>query len=478
MLNKFTAAIRLEGDLNDLSTTSQACIKSSKESLIKQKLRKSAPSRNPVPVTMDNQNEKVTVATEDCLACSGCVTSVETIKSENLSLDEFLLNIKTGSEVIVSLSPQSRASLAAHWGLSPVQVFRKLTTFFKSLGVKAVYDTSCSGDLSLIESYNEFFARYKHHGLANGGSLKSPFPMIASSCPSWIHDAEKLKGFNILPYVSSVKSPQQTIGAIIKHYVYPKLGVGLDKVFHVTIMPCYEKKDEAVRDDFIFSVKTQGEDANEVADRWFLEVDLVMTTEEVLNLIQLKSVDFKALEESPLDKLLTNVDGEGHLYGVNGSSGGYAETIFRHAAKTIFGRLIEGPLDFKTKRNSDFREVTLEVEGKTVLKFAICYGLKNVKTIVNNIRSGKCDYHFVEIMTCPSGCLNGSGQIKSSDGQSANTLLQSVENVDMEDVVVADPFENPVVKSIYGEWLEGPGSEKAKKHIHTEYHRVTEGLNW
>ncbi|KAL5728538.1 hypothetical protein ACHQM5_001611 [Ranunculus cassubicifolius] len=387
MSNMFKAAIRID-DLNDYSTTSQGCVKSSNNPLIKQKPRKFATSINPDPATvaMDYQKKKVTIALEDCLACSGCVTSVQTVMSGNQSLDELLSNLNIGKEVIISFSPQSRASLAAHFSLSPLQ--KESSQLCSShLGVKAVYDTSCSRDLSLIESCNEFVARYKHNGFADRGS---PFPMIASSCPSWIHDAEKLKGFNILPYISSVKSPQQTIGAIIKHYICPKLSIELDKVFHVAIMPCHEKKNEAARADFQFSADTRGENASEVVNQRFSEVDLVMTTEEVLNLIQLKSVDFKALEESSLDELLTNADAEGYLYGVNGSSGGYAETIFCHAAKTIFGRQMEGPLISKPNEIQIFKN---------------------------------------------AGCLNGSGQIKSksSDRQSANTLLQSVQQNYMKD---------------------------------------------
>ncbi|KAH9756168.1 protein NAR1 [Citrus sinensis] len=146
---------------------------------------------------------------------------------------------------------------------------------------------------------------------------------------------------------------------------------------------------------------------------------------------------------------------EGHLYGVAGSSGGYAETVFRHAAKTLFGKVIEGHLEFKTIRNSDFREVALEVEGKTLLKFALCYGFQNLQNIVRRVKMRKCDYHFVEIMACPSGCMNGG----------------------------ADPFKNSLVKSLYDEWLEQPGSEKAKKHVHTEYYPVVKSItaqlhNW
>ncbi|KAG8044766.1 hypothetical protein GUJ93_ZPchr0604g7110, partial [Zizania palustris] len=146
-----------------------------------------------------------------------------------------------------------------------------------------------------------------------------------------------------------------------------------------------------------------------------------------------KSVDFMTLEESPLDRLLTNVDDDGHLYGVSGGSGGYAETIFRYAAHTLFNREIQGPLDFRIIRNSDFREVTLEVEDKPVLKFALCYGFKNLQNIVRKIKMRKCEYHFIEVMACPSGCLNGGGQIKPVKGQSAKDLIQLLEGVYIQD---------------------------------------------
>lgn len=477
MSEKFSATLRI-GDLNDFIAPSQGCIvslkgiKATEKPLVK--LEKVLPPVNSDPVK---------ISLKDCLACSGCITSAETVMLEKQSLDEFLLNIELGKDVIVSLSPQSRASLAAHFGLSPLQVFRKLTTFFKSLGVKAIYDTSCSRDLSLIESCNEFVARYEQHLLANGEPSKSILPMISSSCPGWICYAEKTLGSYILPYISSVKSPQQAIGSIFKHHVCQKMGLMLNKIYHVTIMPCYDKKLEAARDDFVFSADSHGDNASEDAELSFSEVDSVLTTGEVLDLILLKSADFKALEESPLDNLLTNVDEEGHLFGVNGTSGGSADIIFRYAAKAMFGRQIDGPLSFKTIRNADFREVTLEVEGKTVLKFALCYGFRNLQNVVRKIKIGKCDYHFLEVMACPSGCLNGGGQIKPKEGHSPKDLLQSVERVYMEDVLVADPFENRLVKAVYDEWLEKPGSEKAKKHIHTQYHPMVKSItsqlhNW
>jgi len=212
-------------------------------------------------------------------------------------------------------------------------------------------------------------------------------------------------------------------------------------------------------------------------------VDSVLTSGEILDLLKSQSVDFEALEESSLDKLLTNINEEGNLYGVQGGSGGYAETILRHAAKTLFGKEITGHLDFKIIKNSDFREVCLEVEGETVLKFALCYGFRNLQNIVRKIKIGKCDYNFIEVMACPSGCLNGGGQIKRKPGQSPKDFIQLLETAYTDNVLVADPFENPLVKSLYDEWLDQPGSEKAKKRMHTEYHPVVKSItaelqNW
>ncbi|KAL3521831.1 hypothetical protein ACH5RR_014665 [Cinchona calisaya] len=486
MSEKFSATLRI-GDLNDYIAPSQGCVVSLKsnsnsnntssssssssrlDKFHAEKLGKLGTAVKPV------ETEPVKISLKDCLACSGCITSAETVMLEKQSLDEFLSNINKGKSVVVSVSPQSRASLAAHFGLSPLQVFRKLTTLFKSLGVNAIFDTSCSRDLTLIESCNEFVTRYKQCHSTTDEKPKSPLPMISSACPGWICYAEKTLGSYILPYISSVKSPQQTIGAVIKNHICQMLCLRPEDMYHVTVMPCYDKKLEAVRDDFAFQVEPQGEKIS--------EVDSVLTTGELLDLIQSKSIDFESLEEAPLDKLLTNVDEGGHLYGVHGSSGGYADTIFRYAGKILFGKDIVGPLDFKTIRNSDFREVALEVEGKTVLKFALCYGFRNLQNVVRKIKSGKCEYQFLEIMACPSGCLNGGGQIKPKTGESAKDLIQSLESKYMENVFVADPFENPVIRGIYAEWLNQPGSEKAKKHMHTEYHPIVKSItsqlqNW
>ncbi|KAL6546850.1 Cytosolic Fe-S cluster assembly factor nar1 [Orobanche minor] len=455
MSEKFSATLRI-GDLNDFIATSQGCV-------IK---TENAGKARTAPKPM--HTEPVKISLKDCLACSGCITSAETIMLEKQSLDEFMLNLNKGKSVIVSVSPQSRASLAVHFGLSTLQVFRKLTTLLKSLGVKAIFDTSSSRDLTLVESCDEFLARYKQKNSADDKSISS-LPMISSACPGWICYAEKTLGSYILPYISSVKSPQQTIGAAIKNHLWKELHIRPEEIYHVTVMPCYDKKLEAARDDFVFQVDSDNEGVT--------EVDSVLTTGEILDLIQMKSVDFTTLEESPVDTLLSNVDEEGRLYGVRGSSGGYADTIFRYAAKILFGKEIEGPLEFKAIRNADFREVTLEVDGKVVLRFAECYGFRNLRNIVTKIKSGKCEYHYLEIMACPSGCLNGGGQIKPKPGQSAKDLIQLLETSYSENVLVSEPSENPRIKWLYDEWLGQPGSEIAKRHLSTEYHPVVKSIS-
>ncbi|XVF28043.1 hypothetical protein REPUB_Repub14bG0161400 [Reevesia pubescens] len=518
MSEKFSPTLRI-GDLSDFIAPSQACVVSLKGRKVNP--NKTEPSQVKVLTAKSQQTEPVKISLKDCLACSGCITSAETVMLEKQSLDEFLANINKGKAVIVSLSPQSRASLAAHFGIPPLQVFKKLTTFLKSLGVKAVFDTSCSRDLTLIETCNEFIARYKQSQATDDEKSKSSLPMLSSSCPGWICYAEKQHGSYILPYISSVKSPQQSMGAAIKHHICETMGVRPEEIYHVTVMPCYDKKLEAAREDFVFQVESDdGSHANEGV--CITEVDSVLTSGEVLDLIQLKEVDFKALDE------LTNVDEQGHLYGVSGGSGGYAETVFRYAAKVLFGREINGPLDFRIIRNSDFRELSLEVEGRTVLKFALCYGFQNLQNIVRKVKTWKCDYQYVEVMACPSGfcflvssffffldielclihslvtyykkleiqvkhnsrvlliyvgCLNGGGQIKPKPGQSPKELIKSLEAIYMENVLEADPFKNPLVKRLYDEWLEHPGSEKAKRHMHTGYHPIVKSItaqlhNW
>jgi len=452
-MSQFSSGLKLSG-LDDYIQPSQACIKP--------EIIQSTNKRAKIDVRNDGTYieyeddgtgkilESAKISLTDCLACSGCITSAESVLITSQGVQEFLDNIKPERTVVVSISPQSRASIAARFKLTSLQTHKKLITLFKSLGVHYIFDTSFSRHFSLMESAAEFVARYRK-------TLDAPLPMLASACPGWVCYAEKTHGDFVLPYISSTKSPQQIMGTIVKNYFAKQLNITPDKIYHASVMPCYDKKLEASREDFYNDIyKTR-------------DVDLVLTSGEILDIISQKNIDFKTLEESPLDKLFTNITDEGQLFGVSGGSGGYIEYIFRYAAKELFGVTVD-KLEYKNVRGTDHQSLTLEVDGKPVLQFATAYGFKHIQNFVRNIKQKKqSPFHFIEVMACPSGCLNGGGQIKQQEGESSKELLKRVEDIYNEQIL-QNPEQDFRVKELYNLWFNGPFSADSKTHLHTQYH--------
>ncbi|RLN91108.1 hypothetical protein BBJ28_00006073 [Nothophytophthora sp. Chile5] len=450
--------------------------------------------------------EKATISLDDCLACSGCVTSAETVLISQQSYKEMLdvLAAKKYQLVVVTLSPQSRASLAAHFALPVAVVHRKLVAMFRRLGVNLVIDSTCSGDFALLESRAEFLHRFRNQqktlwarppssvAVSSGqvefmepsttaNPLQDPLramPMLASSCPGWICYAEKTQP-NAIPFIDTTKSPQQIAGSLIKRFVCGEHGVTPSDVYHVAVMPCFDKKLEASRKDFL-------DPEHQVKD-----VDCVLATTEIIDLIGALDIDFTSLELadlSPEELMLSGISEDGSSVlgsSLNASSGGQLEHIFRFAAKELFNVDVSGPLEYVAGRNPDFREVSLVVEGQEVLKFAIAYGFRNIQSIMTKIRRNRCPYHYVEIMACPSGCLNGGGQIKPKSTLLASELLDNVTS-HFQELRVRAPTDNPAVKYVYEKYLAGvPFSEAARKVLHTQYHAVPKlelsnplGIKW
>ncbi|NXS32449.1 NARFL factor, partial [Pomatostomus ruficeps] len=269
--------------------------------------------------------EKARISLNDCLACSGCITSAESVLVSQQShgqIRRVLARNKAAAAeeqklVLVSVSPQSRASLAARCGLGVLETAQKLTTFLKS--VHHVLDTTFSRTFSLVESQREFVRRFRRHA-GDTGTL----PMLASACPGWICYAEKTHGSFILPHISTTKSPQQVMGSLVKGYFAEQQDLAPDRIYHVTVMPCHDKKLEASRPDF-FNQEHQTRD-----------VDCVITTGEVLKLLEEEGVSLPDVDPSPLDNVFGGGTEElrGHR---GGGSGGYLEHIFRHAARELFG---------------------------------------------------------------------------------------------------------------------------------------------
>ncbi|DBA92266.1 TPA: hypothetical protein ACH3X2_003700 [Trebouxia sp. C0005] len=449
---EFSGAVRL-GDLNDFIAPSQACVVNlaPKSKLDAVELQVDAvqlpPTKSDSKGFQQTQlsGDAVKVNLQDCLACSGCVTSAETVLLEHQSTGELLSALKSNKTVIVSVSPQSRSSLGVLHQLSPSETAGKLVHFLKSLGVSVVLDTTSSRDIALLEAAQEFTARYaaKHTEHAAAAS------------------AEKTHGSYILPYISTTKSPQAVMGTLVKRFLGQQMGLEPGAIYHCAVMPCYDKKLEGSREDFC------------IPGTSVPEVDSVLTTSEVQQLVEQQGVSFADLPCAPLDSLLGPGCTDSRLYKVHGGSGGYLEFIFRTAAQQLFNRqLPPGPLPMKTLRNADFTEISLDLEGRTVLRFAAAYGFRNIQTLVRKIKRKACEYDYVEVMACPSGCLNGGGQIKAHKGQTSQQLLDELDqHYHAAELVERHPSENAIVPLVYKQFVGGRVYDAAARNrLHTGYH--------
>ncbi|NXM78082.1 NARFL factor, partial [Serilophus lunatus] len=460
MAAPFSGALRLAG-LEDFIGPAQECVKpvqvEKKAGKAAAKIRIEADGSY-FQINQDGEAqklEKAQITLDDCLACSGCITSAESVLISQQSHQELckvlaLNKAAAPSEqklVVVSVSPQSRASLAAKCKLEVVEAAKRLSTFLK--GVHYVFDTTFSRNFSLLESQREFVKRFRRRAQDS-----QALPMLASACPGWICYAEKTHGSFIIPHISTTKSPQQVMGSLVKGYFAEQQHCPPEHIYHVTVMPCYDKKLEASRPDF-FNQQHQSRD-----------VDCVITTGEVLKLLEQEGVSLADVDPTPLDAMLSSAAAEELSTHPGGGSGGYLEHIYRHAAKELFGIQVD-TIEYKPLKNKDFQEVTLQRDGAVLLHFALAYGFRNIQNLVQKLKRGKCPYHYVEVMACPSGCLNGGGQIKLE----SKDQLQQVERL-YESPKVEIPEENQAVAELYQHWLGGRDSEKALGVLHTEYHPV------
>lgn len=400
-------------------------------------------------IRSDPVKKTATVSLNDCLACSGCITSAETVLITQQSTQEFI-NVLQANEalraaaasaaaaagdsaavtvapadamsdvpsaaattsassfsqprvVVVSVSPQSLTALAHDFGLPLLSCARKLNTFFtQHLKCDVVLDTSPAIDVALIEAREEFIARFKESQRKLGAApaalssapadntvvptAASPLPVLTSECPGWVCYAEKTQGVEVLRHVSSVKSPQAILASWLKRHWAAKQNPPLDpvRIYHVTVMPCYDRKLEASRDDFF------------LAQFETRETDVVLTSGEVRDLVlerlPAETGGLAALPETELDPSTWNVSADGQTLMRSedvGASGGYTEHLFRYAARRLFGVTLDPaqPLPYKPQRNPDYRELSLEVGGRTVLSFALAYGFRNIQNLVRKMKT-------------------------------------------------------------------------------------------
>jgi iron only hydrogenase large subunit-like protein len=369
---------------------------------------------------------------------------------------------------VVSLSPQTRASIAAYYNISMQSVYLKLHTFFTQvLPFDAVFDTNIGREIALIEGAKEFQSRWT---AKQQNSTSLPLPVISASCPGWVCYAEKTH-HALLPYLSTIRSPQQLMGTLIKTMYAQKWGASGDKVWHLSVMPCFDKKLEASREDF--------------APNGVRDVDCVITTAELVKMIEEHGIDLKALPESrncsAVETRMASHPGS--------SSGGYLHHILTTSAQTLFGLDVDVAeakgVNVRMVRNGDMVEYILEENGHIKLRMARCYGFRNIQNLVRKLegKGGKVvkkkstkeehGWDYVEVMACPSGCVNGGGQLPTPSGEKVYTPKEWLEQV--EQTYHMEALELPSeerVEAMYKEWFGDHRDEGRRQCIETGYHGV------
>lgn len=387
-----------------------------------------------------------------CVSCGQCIAVCPTgALSEKDSIDEVLAAIADPAKhVIVQTAPAVRAALGEAFDL-PIgtNTEGKMAAALRRIGFDKVFDTNFSADLTIMEEAHEFLDRVQ-----NGGTL----PMITSCSPGWIKYCEHYFP-DMTENLSSCKSPQQMFGAIAKSYYAEKAGIDPKDIVSVSIMPCTAKKFEIGRDD---------QAANGVPD-----VDYSLTTRELARMIKKVGLNFLALPDEAFDAPLGLGTGAAVIFG---ATGGVMEAALRTAVETLTGEELAN-LDFTDVRGMDgIKEATYPVAGLDV-KVAIASGLGNAKALLEKVKAGEADYHFIEIMGCPGGCINGGGQ-PQQPGPVRNTVdIRALRAKVLYDADKNNPIrkshENPAIKELYAAYLGEPGSEKAHHLLHTTYVKRT-----
>ena len=384
----------------------------------------------------------------NCTFCGQCIQACPTgALHEKETINEVWDKLKDPEyTVIVQTAPAVRVGLGEEFGMDiGSNVTGKMVTALKRLGFDKVFDTNTGADFTIMEEANEFIERFTEN---------DNLPMITSCSPGWVKYIE-MNYPELLPHLSTCKSPHEMFGALIKSYYAEKENIDAKKIYVVSVMPCIAKKFERQRE--------------EMKNEKLYNVDNVITTRELARMIKQANLEFENLEDSEFDSPMGEATGAGAIFG---TTGGVMEAALRTAQDTLTGEDLP-KIDFEAVRGGDgIKRATVNIAGKEI-KVVAASGLANAKTILEEIKNGTADYQFVEIMACPGGCVMGGGQPIKSSKTRANVDVRKLRadalyTID-EKSTIRKSHENPVIKKIYKEYLEKPGSYRAEKLLHTHY---------
>ena len=397
-----------------------------------------------------------------CVNCGQCanVCPVDSI-SERCEYELVAEAIKDPDKiVIVSTSPSVRVGLGEEFGMADGSfVEGKMVALLRALGVDYVLDTNFAADLTIVEEASELIDRITNNKV---------LPQFTSCCPAWIKYVETFYP-EMIPNISSAKSPIGMQGPTIKTYFAKKMNLDPRKIVNVALTPCTAKKFEIKRDEMDAAAKYLGIDG-------MRDMDIVITTRELAKWAKAENIDFDSLEDSQYDSLMSEASGAGVIFG---NTGGVMEAACRTAYEFITKESAPDVLlNLEPVRGYEgIREASLNIGGLDV-NVAVCYGLTNASKLIDLIKNGEKNYHFVEVMTCPGGCIGGGGQPKdvSKDADSVRKArIASLYKKDSE-MKVRKSHENSEIKKVYEEFYDHPLSELAEKMLHTFYSDRSEDL--
>ncbi len=382
-----------------------------------------------------------TVACVDCGQCIVvCPVGALREKSYQKSVWEAINN--PDMFVVAQIAPAVRVALGEEFGMTPGEVVTgKAVAALRRMGVDKVFDTNFGADLTIMEEAHEFLHRFKEN---------TSLPMMTSCSPGWIKYIEHYYP-DLLPHLSTCKSPHEMEGALTKTYYAEKMNIDPSRIFVLSVMPCTAKKFEAQRPEL-------GND--------YPDVDAVITTREFARMIDLAGVEFRMLPDEEFDNPMGEASGAANIFG---AAGGVLEAALRTAHYALTNREME-QLEFSPLRGlENIKEASVNIDG-TELRIAAVNGLGNVGALLDQIRDGSSPYHLIEVMACPGGCINGGGQPQPSDPAKTRLRMESLYAIDR-GLRSRTSHGNRGVQLLYEEFLGEPNSERAHELLHTHYHR-------